>query len=287
MKKMMIITMLFILVISVFPQEEGKYNRFRHSREEYIEIGRDLAESYNKNIDCDDKEIKTDIIEYKSIFYSDTSSFESKREAMHSLGHTNCPDVIDFYVDILNNDTSMVMRNDALLYLGWLRAKSSIPHLLEAAKQNNGISFVIRIATTLNVIGEFDKAASVLDRVCFNEEGSVISDCIEAYAFAGRNEIVKNYWMSEWEKDNDDERKFHIALHLTKCGIYDITFPIIKEALLSTDRYKRHSALNGLGAIATDEALELIKTCMNDNDIMIANYAKNIITSLKEGRRYK
>jgi len=286
MKKIMIFTILFILLINGFSQEEGKYNRFRHSREEYIEIGRDMFDSY-KDIDCDDIEVRVSKNLDISTYYSDTSSFESKREAMHSLGHTNCPEVIDFYVDILNNDTSTVMRNDALLYLGWLRAKSSIPSLLEAAKQNNDISFVNRIAITLCVMEEFDRAASILDKVCFNGDGSVAKECIIAYAYAGRDELVKNYYLSEWEKNNNEDSKFHIALKLTEYGVYDITFSVIKEALNSTHTYKRVSALYGLAAIATEEALELIHICTSDKDIVVSNTSKSILTSLKEERRYK
>ena len=285
MKKLMIFTMLFILLMTGFSQQEGDYNRFRHSREEYIQTGRDIFDSY-KYIDCNEKEIKTDIGINISIFYSDTSSIESKREAMQDLGHTNCEEVIDFYIDVLNNDTSREIRKDALLYLGWLRAKSSIPFLLGATKNNNDLAFVNKIAITLCVMEEFDMAASILDEVCFNEDGSVNRDCIIAYEYAGKTELARNFWLSEWDKHDDDESTFYIALKLTEYGVYDISFPVIKENLLyNTDKWRRHSALSGLAAIATEEALELIQNCTNDNDFVVADYAKFIIAELKKGRR--
>jgi HEAT repeat protein len=288
MKKIMIFTMLLIILIPAFTQEEGTYNRFRHSREEYIAVGRDLGKSNNMDIDCNDEEVRADINESKSIFYSDTSSVEEKSDALWNLGHIKCQEVIDFYEDIIKNNPNQKMRKDALLYLGWLRATSGIPFLLEVAKKENNLFFVIEIAATLCVMEEFELAALILDKVCFDGKGKVKEECIGAYAFAGRNELVKNYFLSEWEKDNDEETKFRIALILTKYGIYDITFPIIKETLInSTHTYKRHSAISGLAAIATEEAIELIQNCINDNDIVVANYAKFVMLCLKEGRRYK
>ena len=133
---------------------------------------------------------------------------------------------------------------------------------------------------------EFELAASILDRVCFNEDGSVNKVCIAAYEYAGRDELVRNFWLSEWKKDPDEESKFGIALKLTEYGIYDIPFSILKETLQGTDTYRRYSAIHGLAAIATEEALELIQNCMNDMDIVVANYAKFVITCLKEGRDY-
>jgi len=288
MKKITFFTMLFILLMPAFAQEEGVYNRFRHSRDEYIEIGRDLAKDYNRDIDCNDKEIRTDIIEYKSIFHSDTSSIKSKRDALHGLVYTNCQEVINFYVGLIKNDLNQEIRKDALLYLGWLRAKSSIPSLVEVAGKENNLAFIVEIAVTLCVMEEFELAASILDRVCFNEDNSVKRICIGGYAYAGRDELVKNYYLSEWEKDIDEEQQFSIALKLTEYGVYDITFPIIKETLInSTHTYKRHSAISGLAAIATEEAIELIQNCTNDNDIVVANFAKFVMECLKEGRRYK
>jgi HEAT repeat protein len=284
MKKLTLIISFLGALIFANAQFEIKYNRFRHSREEYIAIGRDLAKL--NNIDCNEQEVTEGKDMFKSIFYSDTSSVESKRDAMWHLGHINCQDVIDFYVDILKNDTSKDMRYNALLYLGWIRAKSSIPFLLESAKKENDLSFINKVATTLCVMEEFELASDILDRVCLNEDGSVRKECIGAYAFAGKNELVKNFFLSEWEKDNDEETKFSIALRLTEYGIYDITFPILKEVILGTDTYKRHSAIHGLAAIATEEALELIQNCLNDKDIVVANYADFVITCLKEGRDY-
>lgn len=269
-------------------QFEIKYNRFRHSREEYIIITKHIFDSYNNiEIDCNEKNTSTDINTSKSIYYSDTASIELKREALQMLSHTNCQGVIDFFVDILKNGANKDLRFDAVQGLGSLRAKSSIPFLLEVAKKENDLYFVNRIAKTLCAMEEFDLAASVLDRVCFNEDGSVVSEiCISTYGYAGRDELVKNFWLSEWEKDNDEGRKLIIALKLTEYGIYDITFPVIKEAVQGTDTYKRHSAICGLAAIATEEALELIQNCMNDKDVVVANYAKFVIECLKEGRDY-
>jgi len=280
----MIFTILFIILTTAFAQQEGTYNRFRHLRDEFIAVGKDLFDSY-KDTDCE--EARTDINISKTIFYSDTSSVESKRDVMRWLGHTNCQEVIDFYINILNNDPNKEIRSDAVLYLGWLRAKSSIPHLLETAKKGNDLAFVVEIAGTLCVMEEYDMAASILDKVCFNEDGSVKKYCIGTYEYAGREKLARNFWLLEWEKDNDEDSKFGIALQLVKNGIYDITFPIIKETVLGIDRNKRKAALTALGAIATEEALELIENCMNDEDFMIASDAKFIMDCLKEGRRYK
>jgi hypothetical protein len=286
MKKLTLIISFLGILIFANAQFEIKYNRFRHPREEYIEIKRDLAKSNNVEIDCDDEELKEDIIFYKTIFYSDTSSVESKEDALDYLGYVNCEDVIDFYVNILKNGTNRKMRLDALLYLGRLRTKSTIPLLLDVAEKVNDLYFTIEIAETLCSFEEFELAASLLDKVCFNKDGSVMKDCIGIYDHAGREEMTRNFWLSEWEKANDENSKFNIALRLTDHGIYDLPFPVLKEAILGTDTYKRHSAICGLAAIATEEALELIQNCLNDKDIVVANYAKFVIKCLKEGCSY-
>ena len=287
MKKIIFSLIIMSAFIVVNAQFEIKYNRFRHSREEHIIIAKDLLNSYrNIEIDCNEKDIKTSTNTRKSIYYSDTASIESKRDALRELVYTNCQDIIDFYVSILNNDSNKEMRCDAILYLGWLWAKSSIPYLLEVAKKEKDVYFVNEIARTLCAMEEFDLAASILDKVCFNEDGGINKDCIAAYEYAGRNELARSFWLSEWAKDNEKDRNFGIALKLTEHGVYDISFPIIKEVAQGTDTYKRKSAIHGLAAIATEEALELIQNCMNDKDIVIANYAKFVITSLQEGGSY-
>jgi len=287
MKKITLSLILVSICLTSIAQFEIKYNRFRHTREEHIIIAKELTDSYkNIEIDCNDEEIRSETKTYKSIYHSDTASIESKQDVLRELVHINCQEVIDFYVDILHNDPNKQIKADAILYLGWLNAKSNIPVLLEVAKKENNLRFANRIAFTLCLMEEFELAASILDRVCFNEDGSVNKDCIENYEYAGREELVRNYWLSEWEKDNDENRKLTIALHLTKHGAYDISFSVIKEALEGTDTYKRRSAINGLATIASEEALELIQNCMNDEDVVVANYAKSVITSLKEGGSY-
>ena len=265
----------------VLTQKQSDYNPYRNPREEYIKTGRDFANSY-EGINCEEE------IEYiktaKNIYYSDTSSLSSRRESIIGLGRINCQEVIDFLIDVLKNDTSTDLCYDVLLCLGWYRAKSTIPFLVEFSK-NVDVFFVNKIAITLCVMEEFDIAASILDRVCLNEDGSISKDCVIAYEYAGKSELTKSFWLSEWnKKDNDKDRMFGIAMKLVEHGIYDIPFPVIKETLYSTERYKRHSALSGLAAIATDEALSLIQNCINDSDVVIANHAKSIIFNLKNGR---
>ena len=144
MKKIMLSVIILAICLTSIAQFEIKYNRFRYPREDYIQAGRDRLDSYN--IDCNAENVRIITNLYKSIYYSDTSSMESKQDALCSLGHTNCKEVIDFYVDIFKEDSNQEMRYDALKYLGWLRAKSSIPFLMEAVQKDNDVYFVNKIA---------------------------------------------------------------------------------------------------------------------------------------------
>ncbi|MDR1112644.1 MAG: hypothetical protein LBL18_02635 [Bacteroidales bacterium] len=246
------------------------YNPFRHDRDEYIKTGREMYEEFLTRV-CD-KDLATEMIQE----YNKTKS----KDILYQIGYMNCDTVVPFLQNLIILDKET--RYEALTLLGWRRPYQLLPFLLELSRKEDELFFINRIAITLCVMEQFEVAGSILDKVCFNVDGSVNKDCIIAYEYAGRTDLARKFYLSEWHKENDEDRKFGIALKLVEYGIYDISFSVIKEAIYSNDQNKRHSALYGLAAIATEEALQLIQISVKDSNIVVANTAKSIIETLKQ-----
>ena len=261
----------------MYQLKRQNYNPYQHAREEYIQTGKDIFESY-RYTDC--KIAKEWIDKYTNMYYSDTSTIRNTMDMVS--WQVNCPEVIDFYIDVISKDTSERVRCDAILYLGWLRAEKSIPFLMEYI--HNPISRE-KSSNRLNALcnEKYDLAINILDQFCYDENGIVIGDCIWSYYMAGSESAIKffEYYFKK------PESRLGAALKLAQLGVYDKTYPVFIEALKSGDTNKMHIALNGLAAIGDKKSMRLIKEHTKNKNQFIAKRAQNILNYIEMKRREK
>jgi HEAT repeat protein len=99
-----------------------------------------------------------------------------------------------------------------------------------------------------------EKSITILDEICYDAPLEVLATCILNYFNIGESAAIK-FFNSHLEKE---EFKLYAALFLAQLGEHKQTFPIFAAALSSEDEYEVHTAIMGLAAIGTEEAIELI-----------------------------
>jgi hypothetical protein len=262
-----------------FSQKDCDHNPYQHQREEYIQTGREIFNSY-KDINC--KEVEELIKTAKEIYYSD-QSLASKRDAIGQLGKVNCQVVVDFFIDIVIKESSEQIRYDAIQYLGWIRAKSSIPFLLDFVKKDISKEEKFKIALSLCVMEEYDLAIQIISPFCYDHDGFVLEECIHIYEFAGKTEDAKKYYERYFENADKDHLLF-VACKLAEYGNHEKAYPILIDALNSGDQEKMHSALFGLATIGDEKAFQLIQEQTKSKNNFIAQRSQFILNYIKRER---
>jgi len=280
MKNLILGCIALLSVLGATAQKCKKYNPYQHTREEYIQTGKEMFESY-RYTDCEKN--KEWIETHTNLYYSDTSTIP-KHHVIWYLGKVNCPEVIDFYMDVISKDTSERVRCDAIQYLGWLRAEKSIPFLMEYAVQTKSLKEKNQIASTLCVIGKYDLAIDILDSFCYDENGILKENCIGVYSFAGSKKVIK-FYKNEFKKP---EKRLSAALNLAEWGVcHGKTYPVFIEALKSGDTNKMQTALYGLAAIGDKKSMHIIKEYTTNENQFIAKKAQNILNNIERKRKEK
>jgi HEAT repeat protein len=100
-----------------------------------------------------------------------------------------------------------------------------------------------------------EQSIAILDEICYDAPLDVLATCILNY-FKLKDSAAINFFNAHLEKE---EFKLHAALFLARLGEHKQTFPIFKAALSSDDEHEVHTAIMGLAAIGTEEALELLR----------------------------
>jgi hypothetical protein len=280
-------TVLFIFFsYAGFSQKDCDYNPYQHEREEYIQTGREIFEEY-RIIDCD--KIKEQIEYVINNYYSDTSSIP-KFHIIEDIAKVNCTRVIDFFMEVISNDTSERVRCDAIQYLGWLRAKTSISFLLGYTKKDISEQEKINIAFTLCVMEEYDLAIKVLNSFCYDTNGFIKDECIQVYEFAGAIDLAREYYEYYFKKAEEYPEQydlFHAATKLIEYGHYEKAYPIILAELNSDNKYRVMSALYGLARIGDEKSMDVIREYSLNKEKIACKTAQFILDYIEMKRRKK
>ncbi len=150
----------------------------RQRQQDYVQTGREMK-AETKNVDCIGK---ASYIQEIINVYDTTKSNDIKQVFMIKIARMSCPEVISFFERVISTDTSELIRCNAIMYLGWIDAQSSIPFLL-ARVNNQTISNYEKanIGTTFAVLENWRNAEPILNRYCFNLEKRFCQTCLWAY----------------------------------------------------------------------------------------------------------
>ena len=284
MKKIILILSLLGGFIIGNAQTEKEYNPYKHQREEFIKEGEFFIEAFKK-VDC--SETKEFIQSAIKGYYSGEYTGKQFGIISNYLGKMYCPEIIDFFADVLVIDTSEEVRCEAIQKLGWLRAMSKIPVLIDYAKNNISEKEKITIALSLCVMAAYEEAIKIANLFCYDNEGYVKEECIAIYEFAGEKKAALDHYERFFQNLKDERYLLFAAQKLAEYGNYEKSYPIFIEFLNSTDNNKIIGALRGLAMIGDEKSFQILKEQTKSKNQVAAQEAQFILNKIEEGRREK
>jgi len=187
---------------------------------------------------------------------------EEKWNIIKSVSFVPCAESYHFLETVIKNSNSETDRCNAMINLAWMRNSAQLPVILEyLRKLTLSVREKAAVATALTIYGTTDslprlvaQAIAILDEIGYDYPEDVLEYSILSYLMLGGDAAI-NFFNSQLEKE---EFKLYAALFLAQLGEHKQTFPIFKAALRSDDEYEVHTAVMGLAAIGTAEAIELM-----------------------------
>jgi hypothetical protein len=247
----------FCFLPSALKAQVPEYNPYEYAKEELFLTSFGLRERYESN-DC------ADARGFINRFYNANVRGDEKEKynCLRAISFFECSESYTFLENQIKQSPVETDRCQAIMFLAWMMNPNYLPTFLEYAKKRNlSIEEKAAIATAFMVFGVHgsypdlkDKSIALLDEICYEAEADVLANCILSY-FNLKGDPALKFFNSHLEKK---EFKLYAALFLAKLGEHKQTFPIFATALNSNDEYEVHTAVLGLAAIGTEEAIELI-----------------------------
>jgi len=194
-------------------------------------------------------------------------------------GYSNCPEVIDFAIDLINTSPDKESRKIAIGMLGFRRYYDAIPLLLNHVKKDISSDEKIAVATALTILDKKTEALEIFDCNCYNMD-NMDNTCVYYYFNMFDKTTALKYFEHYFNKP---QTQLEAACWLAMCGVYDKTFPLFVKFLENNTTYSRgiDYSLVGLAAIGTEEALEIIKQQTKNNTSLIARSAVHTLDVIK------
>jgi len=294
MKKIMFSLSFVVVIFTLNAQtDNADYNPWKYMREELV-ISNLKKMQLNDRQDCES--VKETIDNYnelrKEMTEEDTMRFDTYL-LLRNISFFQCPDSYSFIKDLIKTDSSEQIKCDAIRLLGWMRGIESITFLKELLKKERlSTQEKYHIVLALCQIGIFneredtmDEAVELTEQFCSSQNGMTYNclndDCAELYFTIG-GEPALNYfsYCLETEKYN-----LVAALKLAQLGEYEKTFPIFAETIKNENVDDMFTAMQGLAAIGTKEAFDLIRAQTQNENAYIAKQAQWIFDYIDKKRR--
>jgi len=277
------LTILFLSAFCFLPSAltaqppSSTYNPYEYAQEELFLTSMGVREHYESE-DC------ATARHYISMFFNAEArdNEQEKHTAMRAISFFQCEESYIFFENIITKSAAVADRCHAIKFLAWMlnphylptlleyskkkelsiEEKAAVPTLLEYSKKKElSIEEKAAVATAFMVFGVYgtypelkEKSVSILDEICYDAPFDVLATCIVNY-FNLKDSAALNFFNAQLE---NEEFKLQAALFWARLGEHKQTFPIFAAALDSNDEYEVHTAVLGLAAIGTEEAIELI-----------------------------
>lgn len=274
MKRHILLLSLLGILIIANAQTEKDYNPYRYEeRKATTEQIRAKADQEFLAKKCDAMQLKILIENYNTT--KNTQNLQS------ISWDYNCPEVIDFAIDLINTSPDKEARKIAIEMLGIRKHYDAIPLLLNHVKKEIPSDEKIVAASVLATLGKKTEALEILDCNCYGMD-EMDDNCIYTYFGLFDKETAIKYFEHYFNKP---ETQLEAAAWLAIFGVYDKTFPLFVEFLKNNTTYSKgiDYSLVGLAAIGTEEALEIIKQQTKNNTSLIARSAVHTLDVI-EGR---
>ena len=251
-----VLTVLFVPIAAQTPNYD--YHPYEYAQEELFLTSLGVREVYESD-DCDRA------IEIINRFSQAEARGDEKEKynLMRSVSFFQCEESYNFLETQIKRNPSETDRCNAIMFLAWMLNPDYLPCILEYAKKDRlSIQEKAAIATAFMVFGIHDanldlkeQAIKMLDEICVDAPPQILGSCILNY-FSLRGDMAIKFFTAQLKQE---EFKLYAALFLAQLGEHEQAFPILVEALSSEDTYEIHTAVMGLAAIGTGEAIQLIR----------------------------
>jgi len=267
---------------SALTQEKADYNPYRYEEKKAAQE-QIRADGYKGFLamECDASQLQ--------IFMEKYNTTKDVLFLYGINGCGNCPEIIDFAIDLVNTSPDKEARKIAIVMLGSRMYYDVIPLLFNHVKKDISSDEKIAVASALAILGKKKEALEIFDCNCYNMN-DMDDDCTLAYLEFFDKETAIKYFEHYFNKP---ETQLKAASWLAGLGVYDKTFPLFVEFLENNTTYERGTvySLCGLAAIGTEEAFEIIKKYARDDGSvdggLISGTAIRILNRIKEGREKK
>jgi len=277
MKKVILILNFVGLLLTINAQSDDnnpyRYNEWKAATEQaYTEVRQEFLSK-----ECDILLLQT---------FREKYSTSQDIQYLHAIKENcNCPEVIDYAVDLITNSSDEETRKIAIGILGFRKHYDAIPLLLNQAKKDISSNEKIAIAATLAILGKKTEALEFLNCNCY-VMNDMDNTCVYAYFHLFDQSTAIEYFDYYFDKP---ETQLEAACWLAKLGVSDKTFPLFVDFLKTNTTYERATSFSlvGLAAIGTEEALEIIKDVAKKDKSLISDTATRILDRIMNERREK
>jgi hypothetical protein len=270
MEKTILFLCCTLCVINVFSQKQ--YNSLKELRESYIETGREMK-AETKKINCELIEVD---LEQNRHSYLSAKNENDKSIALSHLSKVSCPQIISFFEEVIKNDISESIRCEAIQYLGWIDAQTSIHFLIERTKRTDISNYEkVCIGTALAVLEDYKDAENILNQYCYKVEQKYCDKCIWAYYMLGNNSSI-NYYRYLINNSKDDINVNIAVQKLAELGDIETAYPIMEKIMNDEDAIKG-GIMRILKVLGDDKSLKLIENTLNDKNESNRNFAKKLL----------
>ena len=193
-----------------------------------------------------------------------------------------CKEASDYLKNLIRNEEAEPMRCHLIRYAGWTGDAEGIPFLKEllkkeelSANEKNVILFAfLQVGKHSERRDIMDEAARLVNEFC-SEQSGLYFDCTNAacaqlYYYMGGDAALA-FFSYCFE---NEETRLQAALKLAFLGESEKTFPVFAKALFSENTNDILTALQGLNAIGTEAAYQLMKSQTQHEEVGIARTAQ-------------
>ena len=200
---------------------------------------------------------------------------DERLNAVEIAGYFPESNLTDDVENLLLTDKSPEVRQQSARTLRMIGDKKAISALISALKDEDK-DVKIYSALALANLGEKEQCMAVANELWNKgQNDNLWWYCHSIFRDIATTEAINN--LAYDLNDTDKNIAASAAICLAQIGQTEKAFPFLQQSLNNSDKYIRMAALSGLAYIWDNASLELIKSCINDENILVRDRAIGIL----------
>ncbi len=199
---------------------------------------------------------------------------QTRLNAVNILSYFPSNTYVNQIEEMLLNDPSNEVKYNCAKALHCLNSTNSIPVLIQALKTED-YKLKLEVALALAFLGEKTECFKTLEYLGKSGDRNIILDTHLGYLDLATNEATEK--LKTDLSDTNSYVSVDAAIIFAELGYFKEAYPVLKSKLADGDKYIRMAALRGLAYIGTDNAIKLIKSKLDDTEILVSERASLIL----------